>query len=201
MPSSIRMTATSAQMAEMLAASHTKTIDHTFRMRHAKGDWVWLRARAELVRETPDAPAHLVGIAVDTSEQKILAERSATADMRLRDALEAVSEAFVLWDKDNRLVMCNSKFQRFHNLPEGRCQSGLAYRDVMAQGTPPLIQSQIALGERPQPARRLTRRGLATAAGCRSTSAAPKMGAMFLSAPTLPRSNGIRSNCWNPNAG
>ena len=138
-----------SQIAEMLAASHTKTIDHTFRMRHAKGHWVWLRARAELVHETPDAPAHLVGIAVDTSEQKILAERSATADMRLRDALEAVSEAFVLWDKDNRLVMCNSKFQRFHNLPEAAVEFGFAYRDVMAQGTTPLIQSQIALGERP----------------------------------------------------
>jgi two-component system, cell cycle sensor histidine kinase PleC len=138
-----------SQIAEMLAASHAKTIDHTFRMRHAKGHWVWLRARAELVRETPDAPAHLVGIAVDTSEQKILAERTATADMRLRDALEAVSEAFVLWDQHNRLVMCNSKFQRFHNLPDAATESGLAYREVMTLGTPPVIQSQIALGERP----------------------------------------------------
>ena len=138
-----------SQIAEVLAASQTKTIDHTFRMRHAKGHWVWLRARAELVRETPDAPAHLVGIAIDTSEQKILAERTATADMRLRDALEAVSEAFVLWDRDNRLVMCNSKFQRFHNLPDTAIESGLAYPEVMTQGTPPLIQSQIALGERP----------------------------------------------------
>jgi two-component system, cell cycle sensor histidine kinase PleC len=138
-----------SQIAEVLAASHTKTIDHTFRMRHAKGHWVWLRARAELVHETPDAPAHLVGIAIDTSEQKILAERTATADMRLRDALEAVSEAFVLWDRDNRLVMCNSKFQRFHNLPDAAIESGLAYPAVMTQGTPPLVQSQIALGERP----------------------------------------------------
>ncbi|MDR3407748.1 MAG: ATP-binding protein [Methylovirgula sp.] len=138
-----------SQIAEMLAASQAKTIDHTFRMRHAKGHWVWLRARAELVCETPEAPAHLVGIAIDTSEQKILAERSATADIRLRDALEAVSEAFVLWDRDNRLVMCNSKFQRFHNLPDAAIAAGLAYRDVMALGTPPFIQSQIALGERP----------------------------------------------------
>ncbi len=138
-----------SQIAEVLAASRTKTIDHTFRMRHARGHWVWLRARAELVYETPDAPAHLVGIAVDTSEQKILAERTATADMRLRDALEAVSEAFVLWDKDNRLVMCNSKFQRLHNLPDTAIESGLGYPEVMTQGTPPLVQSQIALGERP----------------------------------------------------
>jgi two-component system cell cycle sensor histidine kinase PleC len=138
-----------SHVAEILAASHAKAIDHTFRMRHAKGYWVWLRARAEIVREGPDESAHLVGIAIDTSEQKILAERTATADMRLRDALEAVSEAFVLWDRDNRLVMCNSKFQRFHHLRDAAVVPGLAYQDVMAQGTPPLIQSEIALGERP----------------------------------------------------
>jgi two-component system cell cycle sensor histidine kinase PleC len=138
-----------AQMAEMIAASKTSAIDHTFRIRNAEGTWIWLRARAELVRECGGETPHLIGIAVDISEQMILAERTATADMRLRDALEAVSEAFVLWDKDNCLVMCNSKFQRFHNLPNEAIVCGLPYREVMAKGTPPLIQSQITLGERP----------------------------------------------------
>ncbi|HEY0145549.1 MAG TPA: ATP-binding protein [Methylovirgula sp.] len=138
-----------AHVAEMLAASQAKAVDHSFRMRHADGHWIWLRARAEIVREGPGEAAHLVGIAVDTSEQKILAERTATANMRLRDALETVSEAFVLWDKENRLVMCNSKFQRFHNLPDTAIISGQPYQQVMAQGTPPQVQSQFALGERP----------------------------------------------------
>jgi two-component system cell cycle sensor histidine kinase PleC len=138
-----------AQMAEMVAASKTNAIDHTFRIRNAEGEWIWLRARAELVRESTSQTPHLVGIAVDISEQKIFAERTATADMRLRDALETVSEAFVLWDKDNCLVMCNSKFQRFHNLPNEAVVAGLTYQDVMTNGMPPLIQSQITLGERP----------------------------------------------------
>ena len=43
---------------------------------------------------------------------------NATADMRLRDAIEAISEAFVVWDADNRLVLCNSKFQKLHGLPD-----------------------------------------------------------------------------------
>jgi two-component system cell cycle sensor histidine kinase PleC len=137
-----------AQMAEMVAASKSNAIDHVFRIRNSDGEWIWLRARAELVHESSSQTPHLIGIAVDISEQKMLAERTATADMRLRDALEAVSEAFVLWDKNNRLVMCNSKFQRFHNLPNEAIIAGLTYRDVMANGTPPLIQSQITLGER-----------------------------------------------------
>jgi two-component system cell cycle sensor histidine kinase PleC len=143
-----------AAMAEMLASSQADTIDHAFRMQNVKGEWIWLRARAELVRETPGDPPHLVGIAVDITEQKALAERSATADLRLRDAIETVSEAFVLWDAGNRLVMCNSKFQKFHHLTNDAVAAGTPYAQVMAKGTPPVIQTQIALGERALPGAR-----------------------------------------------
>ncbi|HUZ91503.1 MAG TPA: ATP-binding protein [Methylocella sp.] len=138
-----------AMMAEMLASSQADSIDHVFRMQNVKGEWIWLRARAELVQEMAGVPPHLIGIAVDITEQKALAERTATADLRLRDAIETVSEAFVLWDADNRLVMCNSKFQKFHHLSGEAVAAGTPYAQVMARGTPPVIQTQIALGERP----------------------------------------------------
>jgi len=139
-----------AAMAEMLTASQVDSIDHAFRMRNAASEWVWLRARAELVEERPGEPPHLVGIAVDITEQKALVERTATADMRLRDAIESISEAFVLWDIDNRLVMCNSKFQRLHNLSNEMLAPGTPYAEVMARGRPPVVQAEIARGERPQ---------------------------------------------------
>jgi two-component system cell cycle sensor histidine kinase PleC len=143
-----------SDLAESLAASDSSAIDHVFRLRNARGDWTWLRARAEIVREAPNTTAHLIGIAVDITEQKLLAERSATADMRLRDAIETISEAFVLWDKENRLVMCNSKFQKLHDLPADAVQQGLPYAQVIAQGRPPQVQSEIIIGERPLAASR-----------------------------------------------
>jgi two-component system cell cycle sensor histidine kinase PleC len=136
-------------MAEMLASSQTNALDHAFRMRNAKGEWLWIRARAEIMRQGAQANPHLVGIAVDISDQKTLIERTATADMRLRDAIETISEAFVLWDADNRLVMCNSKFQSLHNLPADAAISGTPYADLMAAGSSPNIQAQIPLGARP----------------------------------------------------
>jgi two-component system cell cycle sensor histidine kinase PleC len=135
-------------MAEMLASSQVDSIDHAFRMQSAKGDWIWLRARAELVRERTSVSLHLVGIAVDITEQKALAERTATADLRLRDAIETVSEVFVLWDSTNRLVMCNSKFQKFHHLPPGALRAGTPYAQIMAKGASPVIRTRIPLGER-----------------------------------------------------
>ena len=58
----------------------------------------------------------LTGIAVISDQEMVPA--SADANARLRDAVETISEAFVLWDRENRLVMCNSKYQQFHGLPD-----------------------------------------------------------------------------------
>jgi len=71
---------------------------------------------------------------VDVSDEKAAAERHTKADLRLSEAVEAISEAFVLWDSDNRLVLCNSKYQRLHNLPNDAVAPGAAYSQVMAHG-------------------------------------------------------------------
>ncbi len=139
-----------SRLAEMVASSRSSTIDHVFRLRNGHGAYVWLRARAELVREGGDSELHLVGIAVDISDEKRMAERSATADVRLRDAIEAISEAFVLWDADNRLVTCNSKFLALHELKPDTVRVGMPYAALVAHATPPLIQTQISLGESPR---------------------------------------------------
>ena len=61
------------------------------------------------------------------TEQRRLAEASRTADLRLRDAIEAISEAFVLWDAANRLVLCNSKYQQLYGLPDDLVLPGTPY--------------------------------------------------------------------------
>ena len=123
-------------MARMIAASQTNTVDHEFRLRNGRGEWVWIRARGELTRDGVRDEMHLVGIAVDVTEHRALAERSATADIRLRDAIENISEAFVLWDADNRLVMCNTKFQKLHEQMRARVAPGDHYDDLMSPELP-----------------------------------------------------------------
>ena len=77
-----------------------------------------LAAQAREIVDDEEIGRHrLVGIALDVTDAKREAEVSATADQRLREAIEAISEAFVLWDSCNRLVLCNSKYQRLHDLP------------------------------------------------------------------------------------
>ncbi|PVE25570.1 PAS domain-containing sensor histidine kinase [Microvirga sp. KLBC 81] len=129
-------------LAEQLASATTSLADFEFRIRSVTGDWVWLRARAELMNDPDDAASHLVGIAVDVTEQRGLEEKTARADARLHDAIEAISEAFVLWDANNNLVLCNSKFQKLHELPPDANLQGKSYAEVMALGRPPEVQHQ-----------------------------------------------------------
>jgi two-component system cell cycle sensor histidine kinase PleC len=142
------------ELATQLADSETSSIDRIFRMRHARGNWVWLRVRCELVRQADEPHAHLIGIAVDITEQKRLAEESATAEMRLSDSIEAISEAFVVWDSDNRLVLCNSKFKSLHGLTDAAALPGTPYEEISAAGSKPIVRMQLSSEGRAVPGAR-----------------------------------------------
>jgi two-component system, cell cycle sensor histidine kinase PleC len=130
-------------LANRLIEGEINQIDQIFRMRHASGHWIWLRVRCEVNRSGKGAP-HLIGIAVDITEQKSLAQKSAEADLRLRDAIETISEAFVLWDADNRLVLCNSHFQKLHKLPDSAIKTGTSYETVVEVGQMPVVCTRLA---------------------------------------------------------
>lgn len=131
------------KIADQLVSGHIDHIDQTFRMRHASGHWIWLRVRCELSQGPNDTGSHLIGIAVDITEQKSLAEKTVEADLRLRDAIETVPEAFVLWDADNRLVLCNSHFKRLHKLPDAAVKQGTSYETVSKVGRMPEVRTRL----------------------------------------------------------
>src|SRR5690606_23834465 len=56
--------------------------------------------------------------------------------MRLRTAIESISESFVLWDAAQNLVMCNSKYQQDTGLADEDVIPGTPRRVVEARMTP-----------------------------------------------------------------
>src|SRR5580658_6983800 len=130
-------------IADQLISSKIRHIDQTFRMQHADGHWIWLRVRCELGQAASDAGLHLIGIAVDITEHKSLAQKTVEADLRLRDAIETIPEAFVLWDAEDRLVLCNSHFQRLHKLPESAVTPGTSYETVIEVGSMPEVRTRL----------------------------------------------------------
>jgi two-component system cell cycle sensor histidine kinase PleC len=131
------------QVARAVARGQAKQVDQVFRMRHAEGHYVWLRARAQLIRMS-SGRMHMIGIAMDVTEQHRLAQRYQEADQRLADAIECTSEAFVLWDKSDRLVMCNAHYQQAYGLPDDVLVPGTERAAVYAAAARPVIERRIA---------------------------------------------------------
>ncbi|MEX6505599.1 ATP-binding protein [Jiella sp. M17.18] len=124
-------------VARQVADGSIATLDRVFRMRRSDGEYIWMRARADVTR-TPEDEIHLIGIAVDVSDQKELARRTTEAGALLNNAIENISETFVLCDADNRIVLCNSKYRQTFGLAEADVARGTPLALVMQKARRPI---------------------------------------------------------------
>ena len=134
------------EIAERVLKGKLTNVDHTYRMRHSDGHWIWVRVQGEAVVTNTDEPPHLVGICIDVSDQVRLERDNKTANSRLRDSIETLSEAFVLWDAKNRLVVCNEKYRELNQIKPELAVPGAPYAEIMnnANGPQALIMDDDA---------------------------------------------------------
>ncbi|HTZ34565.1 MAG TPA: PAS-domain containing protein [Stellaceae bacterium] len=84
-------------------------------------DGQWIRLAARRTRD-----GGVVGIRTDITEAKRTEEALRAAQRQLIDAIESISEGFVLFDRDDRYVLTNSKYRELYP----------TMLDVFAPGTP-----------------------------------------------------------------
>ena len=77
------------------------------------------------------------GLIVDISERKQAQEklreserRAVDAQSRLMDAIESIPEGFIMYDADERFVLCNSKYRDFYPQVEELLEPGSKLEDV-----------------------------------------------------------------------
>ena len=119
-------------------------VDTTIRLRDTDGSWAPLRLRGVFKRDSLAGELHMIALA-ERHDAEPAASRAAPAESTLHDAIEAISEAFVLWDSDNRLVMSNSKYREFHKLPAEILTQGTHYEQVVASATEPVVRTRVAV--------------------------------------------------------
>ncbi|WP_308238123.1 ATP-binding protein [Phenylobacterium sp. J367] len=92
---------------------------------------VWIDARGQGFGEAAEGGfARIIGVALDVTEERLAQARAQTAEMRLRDAIESVSEAFVLWDRHGRLLMCNKNYRNYFRLDPQLLKPGVQREQV-----------------------------------------------------------------------
>jgi len=96
------------------------------RMREPGGAWsrVYLRTTPEATR------FKRAGVAFDLAGARAATPGVAIAESRLKDAIESIPEAFVLWDAQGRLAVWNRRFATIFRFPERALQPGLAPIEV-----------------------------------------------------------------------
>ncbi|MBL8773636.1 MAG: PAS-domain containing protein [Phenylobacterium sp.] len=92
---------------------------------------VWIDFRGRGFGESPEGGfARIIGVALDVTEERLAQARAQSAESRLRDAIESTSEAFVLWDRNGRLVMCNTNFRGYFQLDAEILKTGVGREQV-----------------------------------------------------------------------
>jgi two-component system cell cycle sensor histidine kinase PleC len=93
------------------------------------GRSIWLDARGQgFGKGDTGGHSRIIGVALDVTEERFAQARAQAAENRLRDAIESVSEAFVLWDRYGRLLMCNRNYRDVFGLEPKLLKPG-AMRD------------------------------------------------------------------------
>ncbi|WP_309644808.1 PAS domain-containing protein, partial [Phenylobacterium sp.] len=108
--------------------------DVSFRVPSPQGGRpIWIDARGQAFGEPDrDGYARIIGVALDVTEERIAQARAQAAENRLRDAIESVSEAFVLWDRHGRLLLCNQNYRNYFSIEPRLLKPG-ALRDEVSR--------------------------------------------------------------------
>jgi PAS domain S-box-containing protein len=93
-------------------------------IRFADGRWIRM-----VERRTRDGG--LVGIRTDITERKHTEEALKSAQRRLIDAIESMSDGFALFDREDRYVMTNSNYRRFYADRSDLFEPGTPYVDML----------------------------------------------------------------------
>lgn len=126
-------------------AARYGAFDVSFRVPGAGGGRsIWIDARGQgLGQPGGDGYGRIIGVALDVTEERLAQARAQAAENRLRDAIESVSEAFVLWDRSGRLLLCNRNYRSVFNLEPKILKPGAA-RDYVNRFVQLAIKQEIA---------------------------------------------------------
>lgn len=96
-------------------------------MQVARGQWV-------RVHERRTRDGGIVGVRVDVTEAFTGRAAAEQATQRLQDAIDALPEAFALFDAEDRLVAFNERYRQIYDSSERFVRQGITFEEVLRHG-------------------------------------------------------------------
>jgi two-component system cell cycle sensor histidine kinase PleC len=134
------------RLLQTLAAARTHgAFDVSFRLPDRNGRSAWIDARGQAMGQPGEAGyQRIIGVMLDVTDERLSQARAQLAETRLRDAIDSASEAFVLWDRLGRLLMCNRNYRDFFSLEARLLKPGAPKAEVerfadLAIKSPPIV--------------------------------------------------------------
>lgn len=121
-------------------SAHLKTLDahepfYDFRFqRIGPDDTRWLSTSGEPFYDSEGTFQGYRGVARDITVQVALSTEAEHSKSQLESALDIVDEAFVYYDADDRLVMCNEKYRQYYPLISDIIAPGAKFEDLIREG-------------------------------------------------------------------
>lgn len=70
------------------------------------------------------------GASTDVTAEVEASRRAKIAESRLRSAIESLDQVFVLYDKDDRVVLCNRKWRELNRIEPDVAVEGMSFEDI-----------------------------------------------------------------------
>ncbi len=142
-----------ATMREHLK-SGSRQLNTEYRIRVASGEYRWVHDQAMSLRDARGRVWRLVGAIGDVTELKarereaqVERDRALTAQTMFESAIEAMTEGFALFDAQDRIVVCNSRYRSWFGEVEEMVRPGTGMEDILraahARGLFPLADPDV----------------------------------------------------------
>ncbi|MCH9670298.1 MAG: response regulator, partial [Gammaproteobacteria bacterium] len=100
--------------------------------RREDGSTVWVESNSILT--TYKGRDVAITSNTDLSERRRREQELRSAHETLEDAIEALTEGFVLWDEHDRFVTCNERYRKFNHLVADKLTPGTHWLDFISAG-------------------------------------------------------------------
>ncbi len=104
------------------------------RYRARDDGWRWARQNGIAQIGADGRARRMTGYTGDITDERAMSAALDQARAQLQDAIESISEAFVLFDADDRLVMSNSRYRDFYAALSPALVPGASFEEIMRFG-------------------------------------------------------------------